>query len=206
MDWGNKDSDNKVAQTELLNLKTHAVLYVDDEGLSLKQFAGAFGNEFRILTAATAREGAGLLNRHQGEIGVLMTDQNMPGEKGVWLLHQAQMIDPLVVRILATASCDWKAILEAMEIGLFSFIPLPWEPEQLPWVLRRALHLYQLQRELLRRHTTGDLNSGDYLERLNALRGCFGDGHTATKPGELKSFISGEGDKTLILPPESFAK
>lgn len=206
MEWGNKDSDNKVEQTELVDLRTHAVLYVDDEGLSLKQFAGAFGNDFRILTAPSAREGARLLHRHHGEIGVLMTDQNMPGEKGVWLLHQAQTIDPLVVRILATASCDWKAILEAMEIGLFSFIPLPWEPEQLPWVLRRALHLYQLQRELLRRHTTGDLDSGDYLERLNALRGCFGDLRTAARPEDLASLISGAGDKRLIPPPESFAK
>ena len=180
MYWGIMDS--LAEDDELLNTRTHAVLYVDDELLSLKHFAKAFEGDFWILTASSAREATRLLERHRGEVGVLMTDQNMPGEKGLWLLQQAKSIDPLVVRILATASCDWSGIVEAVKLGLFSFIPLPWEPEQLPHVLRRALQFYTLQRDLLHGHETGDLSFGVYLERLNALRTCFGDGRLRDIP------------------------
>ena len=158
-----------------LSTRSHVVLYVDDERLSLKHFAKAFEQDFSILTASDAREAVALLQKHRAEIAVLMTDQNMPGEKGVWLLEKAKTIDPTVVRILATASGDWEAIQDAINLGLFSFIPLPWEPEQLPHVLRRALQFYDLQCDLLRRHEAGDLSSGDYLGRLNGLRSCFGD-------------------------------
>lgn len=162
------------------------MLYVDDERLSLKHFARAFEQEFWILTAPSARQAVAILQQNPGKIAVLMTDQNMPGEKGLWLLEQAKAIDPTVVRILATASGDWDAIQKAMKVGLFSFIPLPWEPEQLPHVLRRALQLHDLQRDLLHQHEAGDLSAGDYLERLNRLRTCFGDGLLAEIPASLK--------------------
>jgi DNA-binding NtrC family response regulator len=178
--------DSETEDDESLSTKTHAVLYVDDERQSLKHFAKAFEGDFWILTASSAREAIALLRQHREEIAVLMTDQNMPGEKGLWLLQQAKAIDPTVVRILATASGDWEAIQEAMNLGLFSFIPLPWEPEQLPHVLRRALQLYDLQRDLLHRHEAGDMSSGDYLERLNRLRICFGDGPSAEIPASPK--------------------
>jgi DNA-binding NtrC family response regulator len=165
-----------------LNTRADAILYVDDERLSLKHFAQAFEQDFRILTAPSALEAVALLQRHRGEIGVLMTDQNMPREKGLWLLQQAKLIDPMVVRILATASTDWATIREAISVGLFTFIPLPWEPEQLPHVLRRALQLYQLQCDLLRQHEVGDLSWVDYSERLNTLRTCFGDGRLRNIP------------------------
>ena len=165
-----------------MSTRSHVVLYVDDERLSLKHFAKAFEQDFSILTAANAREAVALLQKHRGEIAVLMTDQNMPGEKGVWLLEKAKAIDPTVVRILATASGDWEAIQDAINLGLFSFIPLPWEPEQLPHVLRRALQFYDLQCDLLNRHEAGDLSSGDYLGRLNGLRSCFGDSSSPETP------------------------
>ena len=75
--------------TPTYDYKQFAILYVDDEEKSLKYFARAFEDEFRILTAPTAQEGLKLLEQHADEIGLLMTDQRMPGEKGVWLLEKA---------------------------------------------------------------------------------------------------------------------
>src|SRR5580692_9780526 len=62
--------------------KKFAVLYVDDEQMSLTAFSRAFGDDFRILTADNAQDGYQLLETHKDEIGLLMTDQRMPGEKG----------------------------------------------------------------------------------------------------------------------------
>jgi len=196
MDRGNLDGDDGAGLGELFKPKERAVLYVDDEPLSLKNFVKAFGQEFWILTASNAREAMALLHEHAGAVGVLMTDQNMPGEKGLWLLQQARDLDPLVVRILATASCDWSAVLEAMKLGLFCFIPLPWEPEQIPHLLRRALRLHALQRQVMQGQSAGELSSGDFVERLNALRACFRDPELPGTPLALYKVISGEGGKT----------
>ncbi len=44
--------------------KKFAILYVDDEENSLKSFARAFQDQFRIMTAATAQAGLKLLEEH----------------------------------------------------------------------------------------------------------------------------------------------
>src|ERR1700756_2983414 len=99
------------------NYKKYAILYVDDEEKSLKSFARAFGERFWIFTAATAQEGRKVLEEHKDEIGVLMTDQRMPGEKGVWLLEQARQLRPQIIRILVTAFSDMDAVISAVNTG-----------------------------------------------------------------------------------------
>ena len=76
----------------LYDYKRFAVLYVDDEEKSLKYFTRAFSDQFRILTASNAQDGLRLLEKHKDDIGLLMTDQRMPGEKGVWLLERARQV------------------------------------------------------------------------------------------------------------------
>src|ERR1700733_9015553 len=128
--------------------KKFAILYVDDEEKSLKSFARAFGDQFWILTAATAQEGFKLFEAHKDEIGLLMTDQRMPGEKGVWLLEQARQIRPHIIRVLATAYADLDAVIEAVNSGaIFKFITNPWDPPQLEMTLKRSLDYFIVQQE-----------------------------------------------------------
>jgi two-component system probable response regulator PhcQ len=56
----------------------------------LKYFEKSFGDEFRILTANSAADGLKLIEEHGDDIGVLLSDQRMPGEKGVQLLEKAR--------------------------------------------------------------------------------------------------------------------
>ena len=67
----------------------------------MKSFARAFQDQFRILTAASAQAGLKLLEEHKDDIGLLMTDQRMPGEKGIWLLEKCRHLNPRIVRVLA---------------------------------------------------------------------------------------------------------
>jgi len=125
-----------------------AILYVDDEEKSLKGFARAFNEEFRIFTASNAQEGLKLLEAHPQEIGVLMTDQRMPGEKGVWLLERARQLEPRMIRILATAYSDMDAAISAVNTGaIYRYVTKPWDPEQLEHTLKRALEFFMVQRE-----------------------------------------------------------
>lgn len=128
--------------------KKHAVLYVDDEEQSLKYFTRAFGDNFRILTAANAQDGLKLLEQHKDEVGVLMTDQRMPGEKGVWLLEKARQLRPRIIRILATAYADMDAAIAAVNTGaIYKYVTKPWDPPELEHTLKRALDFFIVQNE-----------------------------------------------------------
>jgi two-component system probable response regulator PhcQ len=128
--------------------KKFAVLYVDDEEMSLSAFARAFGDRFRILTAETAKEGLELLELHKDEIGLLMTDQRMPGEKGVWLLERARRLQPRIIRVLVTAFSDMDAAIAAVNSGaIYKYISKPWDPPQLEETLKHGLEFFIVQSE-----------------------------------------------------------
>ncbi len=132
----------------LYDYKKFAILYVDDEEKSLKYFTRAFADQFRILTAVNAQEGLKLLEEHKDEIGLLMTDQRMPGEKGIWLLEKARQLRPRIVRILATAYSDMEAAIAAVNTGaIYKYVTKPWDPPQLENTLKRGLEFFMVQRE-----------------------------------------------------------
>ena len=132
----------------LYDYKRFALLYVDDEEKSLKNFTRAFSEHFRILTAPNAHEGLKLLELHKEDIALLMTDQRMPGEKGVWLLERARQLQPRMIRILATAFADMDAAIAAVNTGaIYKYVTKPWDPPQLEQTLKRGLEFFLVQRE-----------------------------------------------------------
>lgn len=141
--------------------RKYAILYVDDEEKSLKGFARAFGDDFRIYTAANAKDGAKLIAERKDEIAVLMTDQKMPGENGNWLLQETTRIQPRIVRILATAFTDFNDAVTAInDGGIFHYVNKPWDPVHLEGQLKRAMEFFLTQRE----------NEQLAKEKLEALR------------------------------------
>src|SRR6266849_4001123 len=132
----------------LYDYKKFAVLYVDDEDKSLKYFARAFEDQFRIFTAPNAQDGLKLLEEHKDDLGLLMTDQRMPGEKGVWLLEKARQLRPRIIRMLATAYSDMEAAIAAVNTGaIYRYVTKPWDPPQLETTLKRGLEFFLVQRE-----------------------------------------------------------
>lgn len=132
----------------LYDYKKYAILYVDDEDKSLKYFVRAFEDQFRIFTATNAQDGLKLLEEHKEDIGLLMTDQRMPGEKGVWLLERARQLRPRIIRILATAFADMDAAIAAVNTGaIYKYVTKPWDPPQLENTLKRGLEFFMVQRE-----------------------------------------------------------
>lgn len=128
--------------------KKFAVLYVDDEEKSLVNFTRAFGDDFNVLTASSAADAYQLVQERGGEIGVLMTDQRMPGEKGVWLLKHARHFRPQIIRILVTAYADMDAAISAVNAGaIYKYVTKPWDPVQLELTLKQALEFFMVQAE-----------------------------------------------------------
>ena len=77
-----------------------------------------------------------------------MTDQRMPGEKGVWLLERARQLRPRVLRMLVTAFADMDAAIAAVNSGaIYKYITKPWDPVQLEMTLRQGLEFFMVQAE-----------------------------------------------------------
>ncbi len=128
--------------------KKFAVLYVDDEEKSLVNFTRAFGDDFSVLTANNAADAFKIVEARGDEIGVLMTDQRMPGEKGVWLLERTRRVRPQIMRILVTAFADMDAAIAAVNEGaIYKYITKPWDPVQLQLTLKQSLEFFMVQSE-----------------------------------------------------------
>ena len=117
---------NSTMQTD--NDAPYAILFVDDEEKTRKYFDRAFAREYRVLTAPSVAQARELLEKHGNEIGVLISDQRMPEEKGVVLLRHAREHYPHIVRILTTAYSDLDDAIESVNSGeILRYITKPWD-------------------------------------------------------------------------------
>lgn len=159
-------------QAPQYDYKKFAILYVDDEEKSLKYFSRAFEEQFRILIASNAQEGLKLLEQHPDDIALLMTDQRMPGEKGVWLLERARQLRPRMIRILVTAYSDMDAAIAAVNTGaIYRYVTKPWDPPQIEATLKRGLEFFMVARERdqLLREKTCVLRNAMIADRIVSL-------------------------------------
>ncbi len=118
-----------------------AVLYVDDERANRIVFEQSFGRAIPVITLASGEEA--LKRLEEGGIGVVVTDQRMPGMTGNKLLEQVRARHPDIVRIVITAYSDIDDILRAVNDGLVArYIVKPWERGELGDILRWALEVH----------------------------------------------------------------
>lgn len=136
-----------------VDYKLYPVLFVDDEPQNLVVFRYAMEDHFTVLTARSGEEALQFL-RHQ-PIGVLLSDQRMPGMTGVELCARARQIQPDAVRIIVTAYADIHAAIAAINEGQVSrYLVKPWRNEELMDVLRTCIDLVHLQ------HSMRDMEQG----------------------------------------------
>ena len=122
------------------------VLYVDDEANNLNSFKAAFRRDFEIYTASSAREGRRILENH--EIGVIITDQRMPGMTGIEFLESIIPIYPDTIRILLTGFSDINAVMDAINRGqVYKYLVKPWQNDELKMYIENALEIYNLRKE-----------------------------------------------------------
>jgi len=124
-----------------------AILYVDDEETSLKHFKNIFEEKFTVLTASNAQEGLQVLEENKDNIGILMTDQRMPGEKGTQVLEKVRNKYPTILRILITAYADIETAEDAVNTGgIYKYVRKPWDIPQLENTLMHGLALFAFRK------------------------------------------------------------
>jgi len=122
-----------------------AILYVDDESNSLKYFREIMEDIAPVYTAKNAEEGLRVFSEHRDEIGVVLSDQKMPGRTGLEFLEEVRRLEPRPLRILVTAFADLSRAVGALNEGLlYSYLTKPWDPEELEKHLSAALEHFSL--------------------------------------------------------------
>jgi two-component system probable response regulator PhcQ len=125
-----------------------AILYVDDEVAALRQLPQALEDEFRFYTDDNAEEGLKILHEHLDDIGLVLSDQQMPGMKGAQFLERVRQLRPRITRMLVTAHSDLQAAIDSVNRGaIYRYLDKPWEMEPLSRELRRGLEYFMVQRE-----------------------------------------------------------
>jgi signal transduction histidine kinase len=126
---------------------TAHVLFVDDEEPNLVVFEAVCGDEFPVLTASNGRAALDLMKEH--DVGVVLTDQRMPGMTGIELLEKVETEHPDAIRLLITAYSDLQAAEDAINRGhVRRYMRKPWEPEVLRAELHDAIDLYNLNKRV----------------------------------------------------------
>ncbi|MGE6759269.1 sensor histidine kinase [Corallococcus interemptor] len=145
-----------------------AVLYVDDDALNLRVFDANFGQRFRIFRCSSPNEALALLDQRRAEIGVVLSDQRMPGMTGVELLERARSIAPDARRMLVTAYADMQAVIDAVNRGQVTrYFVKPWDRAELLAALEDALKIARL--ELRIREVEGRMMKSERLATLGQV-------------------------------------
>jgi len=123
------------------------VLYVDDERENLSLFELQFAPRFAIRTAANGNEALAVLARE--DIGVLLTDERMPGMTGIDLLSRVVERWPDTVRVIVSAYGDAQRLLLAINRGhAHEYMLKPWTKDELASCLTRSLAMAARRRML----------------------------------------------------------
>ena len=126
------------------------ILFVDDEVNILKALARLFRIEpVRVYTASSSDEAFAVLEKES--IQVVVSDQNMPGVRGVQLLQEIRQRWPDVIRMMLTGYTEMNVAVEAINQGeIYRLITKPWNDEELRAIVRQALDSYFMRKEIRR--------------------------------------------------------
>jgi putative two-component system response regulator len=135
-----------------------AVLFVDDEENVLSALERLFMDSgLRILRAGSGEEALELVRR--GPVAVVVSDNLMPGMRGVELLSKVRDLSPDTARVLLTGYADLPTAIDAINRGeVFRFHVKPWVDEEVVNTVEEGVRRYQLVRSL-RQADEGTLRS-----------------------------------------------
>jgi len=128
-------------------IKKPTLLIVDDETSIITSLKRTFMNEdMHIISAASGEQGLRILEG--ARVGLVISDQNMPGMDGIDFVRQVRINYPETLTIILTGYANIKHALKAInEAGVYKFIIKPWDEDELLITVKRAFELLDMTRE-----------------------------------------------------------
>ncbi|HEY6097254.1 MAG TPA: response regulator, partial [Candidatus Deferrimicrobium sp.] len=126
----------------------NAVLVVVNEADILSALSRLFlDREMRVVRAGDGEEALKIVLREP--VAVVVSDNLMPGMRGVELLSRVRDLSPDTVRVLLTEHADLPAAIEAINEGdVFRFHVKPWVDEELVRTVEEGVWRYRVVRSL----------------------------------------------------------
>ncbi len=126
------------------------ILLVDDEENITSSLARLLRRDgYNILRANSGQEGLTLLMQNQ--VGVIISDQRMPGMTGTEFLSKVRDLYPDSVRIVLSGFTELKSVTDAINCGaVYKFITKPWEDDLLRANVEEAFQRYEMKLENVR--------------------------------------------------------
>lgn len=136
------------------------ILLVDDEENILSAYKRTLRSKFKVYTAQGAKEGLEVFEANK-PFGVVVSDYNMPGMKGIEFLAKIRSISPETVRVILTGYADVNTAINAVNEGnIFRFLTKPCPKDQLIKAIYDSFQQYQLimsEKELLDKTLKGSI-------------------------------------------------
>lgn len=128
-------------------MNARTLLLVDDEENILRALTRLFRRDgYTLLTATGGEEGLELLDAHK--VGVILSDQRMPGMIGSVFLEQAEKKQPDTIRLMLSGYTELESVTDAINRGaVYKFLTKPWDDELLRENVRQAFEQYELRAE-----------------------------------------------------------
>ncbi len=148
------------------------ILLVDDEENILRSLQRLLIDEDFAIETATSGEAALEKVKTLENVGLIVSDQRMPGMNGAEFLGRSREYAPDAGRILLTGYSDINATIDAINKGGASrYLSKPWNDEELIQVIRDAVRHYALVAENKRLNGIIAQQNEELQEWNNNLKG-----------------------------------
>lgn len=118
------------------------IICVDDEPSILQSLERLLKTRFQVFTAASAKEGLGLLKNHP-DCAIVLSDFRMPDVTGVEFLRQVRVLYPKTSRAILSGQIDLQQVSDALNAtDIHKFFLKPWENEYLILQMLEAVQLH----------------------------------------------------------------
>ena len=129
------------------------ILLVDDEENILKQVRWALEADYDVFTTSAESEAMSIFEKESPPVVTLdlsLNPHDTTDLGGMRLLEQILFHEPSTRAIVITGTDDDKNALAAVRLGAFDYYTKPIRLDELKVMIRRALHIHQLQQRVQR--------------------------------------------------------
>lgn len=169
------------------------VLLVDDETNIIRSLRRLLMDEdYELLTASSGEEGLEVL-QGASNVGLIISDQRMPGMNGAEFLARSREYFPDALRILLTGYSDINATIDAINKGgAYRYLSKPWNDDDLVQTIRDAVSQFGLMMENRRLNAIVQKQNEELKEWNQNLKGRVLEQTTAIrqKNDELHAAMS----------------
>ena len=147
------------------------ILVVDDEEYMLALFASVLGKEGYVVVGVASGEAA-LERLETDAFDLVISDLVLPSMDGLALFQRVRALQVELPYILMTAHGTVQSAVAALKAGATDYLTKPIEIDELKVVVRKALDLHRLTRELERLRAQVDHNQvfPDIIGRSPAIQ------------------------------------